>query len=265
MNLKEEARTARKAVLDMIYLAQKSHIGSNLSCIELLTALFNKANITKDLGENEDRIIVGKGWAAASFYYFLAKKGIIDEKDLERFCKEGEENYIGLLEPSVCGVHCATGSIGMGLPFGVGMAFAKKINKQNGRIYVIEGDGGMQCGMTWESIQIAAQHKLDNLMLIIDQNNIQAMGDCKDILDNKNFENRLRSFGWVAETINGHDFEQIEKVLRIDARYRPVAIIANTVKGRGISFMENNVKYHYCPPTTEEYDKATIELNQCLN
>uniref|UniRef100_A0A6H1ZED2 Putative transketolase domain containing protein n=1 Tax=viral metagenome TaxID=1070528 RepID=A0A6H1ZED2_9ZZZZ len=262
MNYREEALTARKTVMDMIFYTQKSHIGSNLSCIDILTVLFNTADITRSLSENEDRIIAGKGWIAASFYYFLAQKGVIDKKDLDRFCQDGEKEYIGLLEPSVNGVHCATGSIGMGLPFGTGMALAKKIKGNRGRVFVLEGDGGMQCGMTWEAVMIAAQNKLDNLVLIIDRNGLQAMGESKDIINGDDLDKKLSAFGWETEVINGHDFSEITKALQIKPKRRPVAIIADTIKGKGVSFMENQVKYHYCPPDAQQYEQAMKEFNE---
>src|SRR4030042_5602854 len=181
-NYKEIALEARKAVLNLIYQAQASHIGSNFSCIDLLAVLYNIANIDKDLKEDRDRIVVSKGWVAASVYYFLAKKGIIPEKDLESFCKDGSR-YIGLSEPNVRGIEGAGGSMGYGLPFGVGFALAKKIKKEKGRVFVLMSDGEMQTGTTWESALIAVQHKLDNLLVIVDVNELQAMGKIEEILN----------------------------------------------------------------------------------
>lgn len=249
----EKARLARLAVLNMIYKAQTSHIGSNFSCIDILTVLFEKANL------KEDKIIFSKGWVAASAYYFLATKGVIPTKDLDRFCMPGEERYIGLVEPTIPGIDFAGGSMCMGLAAGVGFALAKSLKNEPGTIYVLESDGGMQGGITWEALQIASHHKLKNLVLIIDSNGFQAMGRTKDILGTEDMANRLFNFGWYVDEIDGHDFNDIEGAL--DSKPRPLAIIASTVKGKGVSFMEGQNVYHYKAPSTVEYSDAFRELN----
>ena len=181
-NYKEIAREVRKTVLRLIYQAQTSHIGSNFSCIDILTVLYSIANIDKDLKEDRDRIVVSKGWVAAAMYTFLDRKGIIPKEDLETYCKNGSK-YIGLAEPNVRGVEAAGGSMGFGLPFGVGFALAKKIKKEQGKAFILISDGEIGCGTTWESALIAAHNKLDNLFVIVDMNGLQAMGRVKEILN----------------------------------------------------------------------------------
>jgi len=261
-NYKEAAQEARKAVLRLIYQAQTSHIGSNFSCIDILTVLYNIANVDKDLKEDRDRIVVSKGWVAASLYYFLAKKGIIPKEDLETYCKEGSK-YIGLAEPNVRGVEAAGGSMGFGLPFGVGFALAKKVKKEKGKVFVLMSDGEMDCGTTWESALIAAHHKLDNLVVIVDFNGLQAMGKVKDILNIEPLKDKWQAFGWEVREIDGHNFEEIEKALTEPApeEGKPRAIIARTIKGKGVSFMEGENIYHYKAPSKEEYEEAMNELN----
>lgn len=257
---KKNASEARKKVLEMIYFAQSSHIGSNFSCIDLLSVIYGIADIDKDLKEDRDRVVISKGWVAAAVYVFLAKKGIVPEADLETFCKEGSK-YIGLLEPGVRGVESAGGSMGFGLPFGVGFAIAKKIKKEKGKVFVLMGDGEMDCGTTWESSLIAAHQKLDNLIVVIDANGLQGMGKTNEVLNISPLKNKWEAFGWDVLETNGHDFSEIEKSLTAPVlEGKPRIIIAKTVKGKGVSFMENNNAYHYKAPSQEEYEKALKEL-----
>lgn len=258
-NYKKIANEARKTVLRLIYQAQSSHIGSNFSCIDILAVIYNIANIDEELKEDRDRIIVSKGWVAASVYYFLAENGIISKQDLETFCKEGSK-YIGLAEPNVRGVEAAGGSMGFGLPFGVGFVLAKKIKKEPGKTFVLMSDGEMQIGTTWESALIAAHHKLDNLFVIVDLNQLQAMGRVKDILNIEPLKDKWSAFGWEVREIDGHNFEEIEKSLTSPSE-KPVVIIARTIKGKGVSFMEGENLYHYKAPSDEEYQRALKELN----
>jgi len=260
-NYKKIAAEARKVVLRLIYQAQTSHIGSNFSAIDILAVLYNIANIDKDLKEDRDRIVVSKGWVAASVYYFLAEKGIIPKEDLETYCKEGSK-YIGLVEPYVRGIEAAGGSMGFGLPFGVGFALAKKIKKEKGKVFILMSDGEMQIGTTWESALIAAHHKLDNLFVIVDFNKLQAMGYVKEILNIEPLKDKWKAFGWDVREIDGHNFEEIEKTLIGPALGdgKPRVIIARTIKGKGVSFLEGNNIYHYKAPSDEEYQAALKEL-----
>jgi transketolase len=228
--------------------------------VDILTVLYSIANIDKDLKEDRDRIVVSKGWVAATVYALLAEKWIIPKEDLEAYCKAGS-NYIGLLEPNVRGVEAAGGSMGFGLPFGVGFALAKKLKKEKGRAFVLMSDGEMQTGTTWESALIAAHHKLDNLSVIVDANELQAMGKVKDILNIEPLREKWTAFGWEVVEIDGHNFEEIEKALTSQAHTeKPTAIIARTIKGKGVSFMEGNNLYHYKAPSQDEYQRALKEL-----
>jgi len=262
IDYKKFAQETRKTVLRLVYQAQSSHIGSNFSCLDILTVLYNIANVDKDLKEDRDRIVVSKGWVAATVYVLLAEKGIIPKEDLETYYKDGSK-YIGLLEPYVRGVEAAGGSMGFGMPFGVGFAIAKKIKKEVGKVFVLMGDGELAIGTTWESALIASHQKLDNLCVIVDANNLQAMGKVEDILNVEPLKNKWESFGWEVREIDGHDFEQIEKALTSAPLQlgKPVIIIARTIKGKGISFMEGNNLYHYKMLSDDEYQKALKELN----
>lgn len=243
-------------MLDLIYKAQASHIGSNFSCIDLLTFIFEKIDLDKD------KIILSKGWAAASLYYFLWRKGRITGEELDSYCQPGSK-FIGLAEPIIPEIPAAGGSMGFGLPFGVGFALAKKIKREEGKVFVLMSDGEMDCGTTWESALIGAHNKLDNLLVVVDANELQAMGKVKEILNIEPLKDKWEAFGWEVREIDGHNFEEIEKAL-IDPPLqegKPVVVIARTIKGKGISFMENNNEWHYRAPEKYEYDKAMEELN----
>lgn len=256
INYKTIATNARRKVFEMIYEAQSSHIGSNLSCIDILSVLFEKMDTQKD------RFIASKGWVAASVYYFLAQKGVIPEEDLKRYCQPGEEKYIGLVEPhGKFGLEFAGGSMGFGLPGGVGFALAKKLNKEAGIIHVLMSDGEMQIGTTWESILIAKQHNLSNLVVWLDNNRLQAMGVTKDILNIEPIDERVRSFGWAVQRIDGHNFDTIESSLAKISQTAPTMIVCDTIKGKGWKRAENNNLYHYKGLSKEEYEEALTELN----
>lgn len=255
-NYKKISTEARKKVLELIYKAQTSHIGSNFSCIDLLTVIFEKADLDKD------KIILSKGWAAASLYYFLWRKGRITKEELDSYCQPGSK-FIGLAEPIIPEIPAAGGSMGFGLPFGVGFALAKKIKKEEGKIYVLMSDGEQQIGTTWESAMIADHHKLNNLCVLIDYNKFQAMGRTNEILNIEPLKDKWESFGWQVREINGHNFKEIEKALfsSLSPKTKPFVIIAHTIKGYPISFMKNNNLYHYKNLSKEEYNKALKELN----
>ena len=250
---KKIANDARIRVLEMIYKAQTSHIGSNYSCIDLLAVIFEKADLDKD------KVVLSKGWAAASLYYFLKEKGRITETDLESYCQPGSK-FIGLAEPIIPDIPAAGGSMGFGLPFGVGFALAKKTKKEEGKIFVVMSDGEMQIGTTWESAMIAAHHKLDNLSVFVDCNGLQAMGGVDDILNIEPLAEKWKAFGWNVCEIDGHDFDEIEKIAGSPVFGKPTAVIARTIKGKGVSFMEGQNLYHYKAPSEEEYQAALNEL-----
>ncbi|OGG37841.1 hypothetical protein A2116_00265 [Candidatus Jorgensenbacteria bacterium GWA1_49_17] len=254
-NYKKIATEARKTVLTMVYKAQSSHVGSNLSSIDILTVLFDKMDVKRD------KFIASKGWVAASVYYFLAQRGIIPKEDLERYWKPGEEKYIGLVEPhGVFGLEFASGSMGFGLPAGVGFALAKKMDKDSGKVHVLMSDGEMQIGTTWESILIAKQHNLSNLTVWVDNNRLQAMGPTKDIVNIEPLDERVKSFGWAVERIDGHNFEAIEKAFENTSNSSPNMIICDTIKGKGWKRAENNNLYHYKMLSEKEYKEASEEL-----
>ena len=289
INMKETyekiAKQCRIKCLELIYKAQTSHIGSVMSCVEILTVLFEKADPQKD------EVVLSAGWKAAAWYYFLWRKGIISEEELNSFCQEGSK-FIGLVEPQNCqecdgtgidkiskkcngsgkrwGLKCAGGSMGLSLPAAVGIALAKKLKNEKGKVYVLMSDGEMQCGTTWESALIAAQHKLDNLVVLLDYNMLQAMGRTNQILNIEPLRDKWTMFNWQVcgtsrlnpmdeEYADGHDFIDIEGWLNWP-QVAPKIIIFKTIKGKGVSFMANNNDWHYLNISKEDYEKALKEL-----
>lgn len=276
MNYPEQAKQARLKVLDMIYSAQTSHIGSNFSCIDIMTVLFDRIDLDKD------RFILSAGWKAASLYYFLWKKGRITEEELNSYCKPGSK-FIGLAEPVHPDIPFAGGSMGMGFPAAVGFALAKKMKGEEGIVYCLMSDGEMQIGTTWESAMIAAHHKLDNLRVVVDNNKLQAMGEVQDILSLKDLRFKWKSFGWVSYELDGHNYNELLQSFnreyprdygKMEGEYmpannsneefwkgRPRVYIANTIKGKGVSFMEHDNIWHYKAPNEKEYKEAKHALH----
>ena len=252
---KEIARQSRIKCLELVFKAQTSHIGSLMSCADIMAVLFEKIDL------NKDKFVLSAGWKACLLYFHLWRKGRITEEELNSYCQPGSK-FIGLAEPIIPEIPAAGGSMGFGLPFGVGFALSKKIKKEEGKIYVLMSDGEMDCGTTWESVLIAAHHKLDNLVVIVDFNGLQAMGRVKDILNIEPLKDKWQAFGWEVREIDGHNFKEIEKALAESApeEGKPRVIIARTIKGKGVSFMEGNNLYHYKAPSDEEYQKALKEL-----
>ncbi len=248
------AKEARLKVLDMVFKAQSSHIGSNFSVIDILTVLFENHD------KNSDKIILSAGWKAAAFYYFLARRGDFPMEWLDTYNQEGSK-LIGLTEPGVPGVLFAGGSMQMGLPAAVGFALSKKLKGEAGRIYCIMSDGEIAGGMVYESILIARHHGLDNLFIIIDDNHYQAMGFRSKVLG-FDMADLFMGLKCELEHIDGHDFEQIEdSISGIWFKNAPKVILCNTTKGKGVSFMENNNLWHYKDISTELYEKAKEEIS----
>lgn len=241
-NYKQKAKEARIKILQMIWKAQSSHIGSNFSCVDILTVLFEKVDFKKD------QIILSAGWKAAAFYYFLSQKGFITEEELMTYNQEGSR-LIGLTEPGIPGVLFAGGSMQMGVSAAVGFALAKKMKGEEGTVYCLMSDGELAGGMIWESMLIADQYNLTNLKVLIDSNGLQAMGKTDEILPVLQYLNYKK--------IDGHNYKNIEKILLEDG-WKIVSF--TTIKGKGVSFMENNNDWHYKNVTDEVYQLAMTEL-----
>ena len=251
--VEEIAKKVRIRILQLSNRAKSSHIGSCLSIVEILVVLYknfiNKKNI----------FILSKGHACLAYYCILQKFGYFSNKILNTY---GKNNTILLSHVShrVPGVEFSTGSLGHGLPYAVGRALAEKINKTNNKIFVLISDGELNEGTTWESLLFATFHKLDNLIIIIDYNKIQSLDFTKNILKLEPLRKKFQSFGCNVKNINGHNFIQIYKSFFVRKNKKPTVIIANTIKGKGVSFMENSISWHYKYPNLKELKVAIKEM-----
>lgn len=265
VDYKEVAKEIRKSVIRMHFLSKESHIGSAFSCADILVVLyFSELNINpkKPLNENRDRFILSKGHAVSALYAALAERGFFSKKLLDTFCQDGSMLPGHSTKNTAPGVEVSTGSLGHGLPMGVGMALAAKKDKKKWRVFVLMSDGECDEGTTWESALFAAHHKLDNLTVIIDCNRFQALGKTSEVLNTEPLKDKWLTFGWQFKEINGHNFDEIKKTLDEVPfeKNKPSVIIADTIKGKGVSFMENRLEWHYKSPNEEQYKAALKEL-----
>jgi len=251
-NYKNLSRHIRKQILKISNSAKSSHVGSSLSIVDILVVLY-KRFLKKNI------FILSKGHACLAYYCLLEQFSYITNKVLKSY---GKNNTILLSHVShkVPGVEFSTGSLGHGLPFAVGRALAEKINKKNRKIYVLMSDGELNEGTTWESLLFATFHKLDNLTIIIDYNKIQSLDFTKNVLQLEPLNKKFISFGCNVRIINGHNYFQIHKSLSFKSKNRPYVIIANTIKGKGVKFMENSILWHYKSPSNQELADAIKEL-----
>lgn len=267
INLSEIEKLTRKIrgkVVELTHQADVAHLGSALSCVDILAILFWKIlNIDSKNSKYplRDRFILSKGHAAMALYSTLAFRGFIPENLLDTFGKQGTI-LAEHPDPQVNGVEATTGSLGHGLPIGIGMAIAGRIQKRNYKIFVLLSDGECNEGSTWEAAMFAPAHKLENVVVIVDYNKWQATGRSNEIMALDPLAAKWKAFGWSTYEIDGHNIKQIFDVLSNipDGSGKPVAIIAHTVKGKGISFMEDDNNWHYRVPNEEEVIKAKKEL-----
>lgn len=264
IDYKKIAKEIRKKVLKMKFSSQSSHIGSAFSCVDILAVLYFKIlNIDpkNPKTENRDRFILSKGHAASALYATLAQRRFFSKNILKNYCQNGKKLAGHTIKDCVPGVEVSTGSLGHGLPMGIGLALA---GKKKYRVFVLMSDGECDEGSNWEAALFASHHKLDNLTAIIDYNKFQALGKTNDILNLEPLKQKWTSFGWHAKEINGHNYSEIEKSLK-DVPFqknKPSVIICHTIKGKGISFMQNKLEWHYKSLSKEEFKLALRELDK---
>lgn len=264
--LKNIARESRINVVKMIAEAGSGHPGGSLSCIEILVALyFAKMDINpaEPNRPDRDRFVLSKGHAAPALYSVLSKRGYFPEEELLKLRQIG-----GILQghpdmKKTPGVDMSSGSLGQGLSVANGMALAAKLDQLDYQVYALLGDGELEEGQIWEAVMTAAHYELNNLLVFVDHNRLQIDGNIDEIKSIKNINKRFESFGWETREIDGHSFEELLEVLN-DAKTirKPFAIIANTVKGKGISYMENKVGWHGQAPSSQELEQALLELRK---
>lgn len=256
----------RRNIIEMIGRAGSGHPGGSLSCVEILTALYFKVmRLNPDYpGDmDRDRFVLSKGHAAPALYATLAEFGFIPKDWLYSLRKFGSPLQGHPDMKKVPGVEISTGSLGQGLSVGVGMALGAKIQKFGYRVFVLLGDGECQEGQVWEAAMAASHYKLNNLVAIVDRNRLQIDGNTEEVMAVEPFVEKWRAFGWMTLEINGHDFGEIIPAFQIIPYIsKPLAIIANTIKGKGVSFMENNVDWHGKAPKGEELEIAIKEVEE---
>lgn len=264
--LREMARRLRRHVITMTAAAGSGHPGGSLSAADIVAALYFKVmhhDPENPQWEDRDRFILSKGHSAPVLYAALAESGYFPTEHLSTLRKLGSRLQGHTDRNLTPGVEMTAGSLGMGLSFGIGVALAAMIDHRGYRTYVLLGDGECQEGQTWEAALSAAQFKLDNLTAIVDYNEMQLSGWTREIMNLDPLDKKWQAFGWHTTEIDGHDYDQILAALQ-EARStkgKPTAIIARTVKGKGVSFMENNVRFHGKAPTPEEAERALRELS----
>jgi len=266
VDLQDKAKKIRAAIIRTICNGGGGHITGSLSIADILTVLYHQIlNVDpKDLDNpDRDRFILSKGHAGVALYAILADRGFFDKGHLDTFGKRG--TILGGHPDMYCvpGVEASTGALGHGFPFGVGIALAGKMDKRNYRVFTLLGDGECQEGSIWEAAMFAPCHRLDNLVAIIDYNKMQAMDRLDDILPLDPLASKWRAFGWEVTEVDGHDIDMLTEVLKTVPlkKDKPTLIIANTVKGKGVSFMENEPIWHYRLPSEEETKIICEELD----
>ena len=263
--LNEITNVIRKDIVSMICKSKSGHPGGSLSAVEILTALyFDQMNIdpTNPKMEDRDRFVLSKGHAAPALYATLAQRGYFAKEELNNLRQLGSMLQGHPDMKKVPGVEMSTGSLGQGFSVACGMAMAAKLDNAPWNVYALLGDGEVQEGIIWEAAMSAAHYKLDNMIAFLDYNGLQIVGEVESVMNINPIEDKFKTFGWNVITIDGHDFDQIFAALDMakDTVDKPTMIIAKTIKGKGVSFMENQASWHGSAPSEEQLEQALSEL-----
>jgi len=267
MTSEELALRIKLKAWNMAYKAKASHMGGNFSVADAIAVLYKDIanyNPQNPQDENRDRIVLSKGHCCAVMYAVLAECGFFSAKELDTFGENGSL-FSCHISAKVPGVELSSGSLGHGAAVAAGIALNGKLKNKNYHVYAICGDGECNEGSIWEMIMFAGQMKLNNFTVIVDANKMQALGDTKDIINIEPMAEKWRSFGWYAIDVDGHNHDELRAAFRKDSEGKPKVIIAHTIKGNGISFMENSLWWHYQIPFGDYYTTAINELNQQIN
>ena len=262
--LASKSKSYRRKILKYIYKAKAGHTGGSLSCIDILNVLYNEImNVNPDnfASPDRDRCIQSKGHCVEALFVVLADKGFFPESDLETLCQY-QSHYIGHPTRKVHGVEQNTGALGHGLPLSVGTALAAKMDEKPFKVFTLMGDGELPEGSNWEAFLTASHYKLDNLCAILDYNKLQITGTTAEVCNTEPIADKLKNFGWAVREVDGNDVEAL-KILLNKLPFeigKPNFIIAHTVKGKGVSYMENQIKWHHGVPSAEQYELAMEEL-----
>lgn len=263
--LTEIARKVRVGIIDAVHSAKSGHPGGSLSIAEVLTYLyFEEMNIdpAAPKAEGRDRLVLSKGHASPALYSVLANRGYFDVEELKTFRRQGSRLQGHPDMKHIPGVEMSTGSLGQGVSAACGMALGEKLSGTDARVYAILGDGESEEGQVWEAAMFAAHYKLDNLCVIVDLNGLQIDGPVTEVMNPTPHDLKFEAFGWNVIHADAHDFESLEAAFSAAkaAKGKPSVIIAKSVKGKGVSYMENNVNWHGAAPNDEQYKIAMDEL-----
>ncbi len=265
----EFAQKIRLKTLEMVYKAKASHVGGALSMTDILAVLYNNKILKYKPNEPDwsqrDRFLLSKGHACTSLYVTLAMSGFFNLSELDTYAQDGSI-FLSHASHKVPGVEFSTGSLGHALSVGCGISLAAKRKKENWRTFVLLSDGELDEGSNWESILFAPQHKLDNLITIVDYNKIQSLGMVKEVIDLNSLVNKFKAFNWEVVEIDGHNHDEL--ILTLNnipfKKDQPSVIIAHTIKGKGVNFMENKLLWHYKSPSKEEYKEAIKQIGKLI-
>jgi transketolase len=254
----------RKRILQIIKHANAGHTGGSLSCVDVLNVLYNRilrVSPESITDPDRDRYIQSKGHSVEALYVVLADRGFFPTESLDSLCQY-QSHFVGHPTRKVPGVEQNTGALGHGLSFGAGVAIAGKKDRKSFRVFVLLGDGELAEGSNWEAAMAAAHHQLDNLVAIVDHNTLQISGRTRDVCSNEPLDEKFKAFGWEVRAVDGHSTPQLTAAFgNRPSSGKPLCVLANTIKGRGISFMEDVAKWHHGVPSDEEFSKAMHELD----
>jgi transketolase len=262
--LQLKAVALRREMLRLIVKAGAGHTGGGLSCLDILNVLYNRVlNVSPQTFSSpaRDRYVQSKGHCVEALYAVLADRGFFPASDLDTVCHY-QSHYVGHPTRHIPGIEMNTGALGHGLPICIGMALAAKVDGEKFRVFTLLGDGELAEGSNWEAALAAAHYQLDNLFAILDHNTLQITGHTRDVMSNEPLDEKWRAFGWGVKVVNGHDYAALTEALSRPAEPgKPTFIIANTVKGKGVSFMENVAKWHHGVPSEAELKQALADLD----
>ena len=262
-DLQLKAVALRCSMLQLIFNAGAGHTGGGLSCMDILNVLYNRIlrvspQSFKD--PHRDRYVQSKGHSVEALYAVLADRGFFPASDLDTVCRY-QSQYVGHPTRHIPGIEMNTGALGHGLPICIGMALAAGMDAASYRVFTLLGDGELAEGSNWEAALAAAHYKLDNLVAILDHNTLQITGHTREVMRNEPLEDKWRAFGWTVRCVNGHNYAELTRSLTDSPEPgKPTFVIANTVKGKGVSFMENVAKWHHGVPNETELKQALLEL-----
>lgn len=268
--LKKIAANIKLGALEAVYSASSGHPGGSLSIADILTYLYfveMKIDPKNPDWEKRDRFVLSKGHATPGLYSALAERGYFPKEDLKGF-RQIDSYLQGHPDmKAVPGVDMTTGSLALGFSASCGMALSSKISNKDYRVYAILGDGEVEEGQVWEAAMFAAHYKLDKLCIFVDFNGLQIDGPVAEIIGPAPIDEKFKAFGWNVISIDGHDYNQIESAVNSakECKGKPTAVVCTTIKGNGVSFMENNVKWHGSAPNKEQYEQAVAEINSYIS